>query len=169
MHKKRHPLIILLTIFIFFLSILFYFTDSLNFKIGGASALLVLPILTAFSMFNSPLASFFTGLACGIFMDSCMLGAFGFNAVLLMLIGAFVSLTSNNLFNKNIWASLVLSFIVSLFYFVMHWVFFHTANVTIKDNLIYLLKYAFPSAIYSAVFIIVFYYIFRHFNKIKSE
>lgn len=169
MHKKRHPIILLLTVLIFFLSILFYFTDALNFKIGGATALLLLPIITAFSMFHSPLTCCFTGLACGIFMDACMLGAYGFNAVLLMLIGVFVSLTSNNLFNKNIWASLVLSLIVSLFYFIMHWIFFHTANVSLKDNLMYLLKYAVPSAIYSAVFIIIFYYIFKHFHKIKSE
>lgn len=169
MHKKRHVGILLLNILIFFLPLLFYYSGILTLSIKGATPLLVLPILTAFSFFHTPLCCAGVGLACGIFMDACALGSYCFNAIILLLIGAFVSLTSSNLFNKNIRSAVVLSLTTSTIYFVMLWLVFHTDGVTLTDSLLYLLKYALPSAIYTALFIIPFYYLLRHFNKRVSE
>ena len=169
MHKKRHPFILLFNLLIFFFAIIFYYTNIFNFTIKGITPLLVLPILTAFSMFRSPLAGAITGTLCGILMDSNMIDAFCFNAILLLLIGTFVSLCSNNLFNRNIKSAFVLSLISCTLYYVCLWLFFHTGNVSLNDNFIYLLNYALPSALYSSVFIIPFYYIYKHFNKITSE
>lgn len=169
MHNKKHPSIIILYILIFFLSLLFYYTGILPLSIKGITPLLVLPILTAFSFFHSPLACALTGLACGIFMDSCALGSYCFNAITLLLIGTLVSLASSNLFNKNIFSAMVLSLIVCAIYFLLLWGVFHTNSVTITDSLIYLLKHALPSAVYSAIFILPFYYLFRYFNKRVSE
>lgn len=168
MHNKKHPGIAILNILIFFCALLFYYTGILPISIKGIAPLLVLPILTAFSIYHSPLACAFTGLACGIFMDSCALGSFCFNAIMLLLIGTFVSLAASNLFNKNIFSASVLSLIVCAVYFVLLWLVFHMGN-NMNDSMIYLLNYAFPSAVYSAVFIIPFYYLFRHFNKRLSE
>ena len=169
MHNKRHIGILVLNILIFFLPLVFYYSGILTLSIKGATPLLILPILTAFSFFHTPLTCALTGLACGIFMDACALGSFCFNAILLLLLGVFVSLASSNLFNKNIRSAMVLSLITSAIYFILLWIIFHTKGVTLTDSLIYLLRYALPSAIYSALFILPFYYFFRYFNKRVSE
>ncbi len=169
MNIKKHPVIFTLNILIFFFSILFFYTDSLSISIKGVSPLLILPILTAFSLFHSPVICAMAGLICGVFMDACMVGSFCFNAIALLCIGVFVSVTSNNLFNKNIQSATVLSLITSGSYFILLWIFFHTDNVSLTDNLGYLLKYAFPSAIFTAVFIFPFYYLYKHFHKLTVE
>ncbi len=169
MYKKKHPIILTLNILIFFSALLFHYTDAFSISIKGLTPLLILPILTAFSLFNSPLSSALTGLAAGVFMDACSVGSYCFNAIVLMLIGVFVCLLSNNLFNKNIRSAAVLSVISCAFYFILQWLFFHTDNVSIKDNFIYLLKYALPSVLLSAIFIFPFYYLYKHFDKISSE
>ncbi len=169
MNIKRHPVIFTLNILIFFFSILFFYTDSLNLSIKGATMLLVIPILTAFSVFHSPIRSAIVGLICGIFMDACMVGSFCFNATVLLCIGALVSVISNNLFNKNVQSATVLSLITSSLYFILKWLFFHTSNVNLSDNLMYLFKYAFPSAIFTAIFIFPFYYLYKHFQKLQMD
>ncbi len=169
MHKKRHPFILLFNILIFALAVLFYYTDILNFTIKGITPLLILPILTAFSLFNSPLTCAIVGVLCGVLMDSNMIDSYCFNAIMLLLIGVFVSVSSNNLFNKNIKSAIVLTIICCAFYFVLQWLVFQTNNVTLSDSIMYLLNFALPSAVYSSIFIAPFYYIYKHFNKIKSE
>ncbi len=169
MHKQRHPIILLLNILIFFSSTLFYYTGILPLTVKGITPLLIIPILTAFSVFHSPLVSAFTGMACGFFMDSCAINSYCFNAIMLLIIGAFVSVASNNLFNKNIFATMVLSLVTAIFYFIFQWLVFHTIGITLNDSLKYLLKYALPTAIYSAIFIVPFFYIFRYFNKRTAE
>lgn len=169
MNTKRHPFIFLINILIFFTVILLHYTDLCSINIGRATLLLILPLMTAFSLFHSPIACALTGLFAGIFMDACTIGSYCFNAIILLCIGTFVSVSSNNLFNKNLPSAMVLSLITSAVYFIMQWIVFHTDNVTLDDSLIYLLRYAFPSAVLSAVFIIPLYYLYKHFHKISSE
>ena len=169
MHKKRHPIILMLNILIFFFTLLFSNTNILTFSIKTASPLLILPLLTAFAIYHSPLSSALTGLVCGIFMDTVAADSYCFNAILLLVIGGFASFAANNLFNKNIQSAVVLSLINCVFYFVLLWLFFHTNNVSITDSAIYLLRYSLPSAVLSAIFILPLYYVYKHFNKITSE
>lgn len=169
MNIKKHPVIFTLNILIFFFAVLFFYIDAFSISIKGISPLLILPILTAFSLFHSPIVCAIAGLFCGIFMDACMVGSFCFNAITLLCIGVFVSVASSNLFNKNIQSATVLSLITSGVYFIFQWIFFHTNNVSLTDNLGYLLKYAFPSAIFTAVFIFPFYYLYKHFHKLTME
>ena len=169
MHKKRHPFILVLNILIFSLTLLCYYTDTFSLSIKGVAPLIVLPLIIAFSFFHSPIRSALTGLICGIVMDSCAAGSYCFNAILLLLIAAFISVASSNLFNKNIQSAAVLSLMVSVFYFILLWIRFHAIGVSLTDSLIYLLKYAFPSAVFSAVFIFPLYYIYKHFYKLTLE
>lgn len=169
MNKKRHPVVLTLKILIFFFAVLFYYTSAFNITVKGITPLLILPLITAFSLFHSPLACALSGLLCGIFMDACAISSYCFNAIVLMVIGAFVSVASGNLFNKNIQSATVLSLITATFYFCLQWAFFHTDNVTTRDSFTYLLNYAFPSMLFSAVFIIPFYYLYKHFNKLTTE
>ena len=169
MNIKKHPVIFTLNILIFFIAVLFYYTNAFSFSIKGVTPLLVLPLLTAFSLFHTPLTCAVTGVLCGIFMDACMVGSYCFNAIVLLLIGVFVSVASSNLFNKNVQSACVLSLITSALYFILQWLFFHTDNVNLTDNLIYLLKYAFPSVIFTSIFIFPFFYLYKHFNKLQVQ
>ncbi len=169
MNKRKHIGILTAKILLFFFSILFYYTNCFNITIKGITPLLILPLITAFSLFHSPLACALSGLLCGVFMDACAVGSYCFNAIVLMVIGAFVAVASNNLFNKNIQSACVLSLITCAFYFCLQWAFFHLNNVDTKDILIYILDYSLPSIIFSALFIIPFYYLYKYFYKLTLE
>ncbi len=169
MQNRKHPTITVINILIFFALLLFYYTGILPLTVKGVTPLLILPLLTAYSIYHSPIASALTGAACGIFMDSIALGSYGFNAVVLLILGTLVAIAANNLFNKNIFAATVLSLITCIVYFILQWAFFNTDNVSLNDSLIYLLKYALPTSVYSAVFILPFYYLYRYFDKRLSE
>lgn len=142
-----------------------------HYSLGGiltvknATPLLILPMLTAFSMFNDELAAALTGLTVGICMDGASSEAYCFNALTLLLIGLFTSLISKYLFNRNIRSTAVLSVLGNLFYFCLKWLFFYAFDSTLSSSLTYLLDYAIPSAIYSAVFVIPFFFLERVFYK----
>ncbi len=169
MNNKKHPFIFTFNILIFFVLILLHYTNRTSINIFGVTPLLVLPLLTAFSIFHSPLASGVTGLLAGIFMDASTTGSYCFNAIVLLCLGAAVSVTSNNLFNKNIFASVVLSLITGGIYYICQWLIFYTVGKDFADCLMYLLKYAAPSALFSAVFIFPFYFLYKYFHKITSN
>lgn len=169
MNNKKHPFIFTFNVLIFCVLILLHYTDKTSINFFGITPLLVLPLLTAFSIFHSPIASGITGLLAGIFMDASTIGSYCFNAIILLCLGVAVSVTSNILFNKNIFASVVLSLITSGIYYLSQWLVFYTVGKDFADSLMYLLKYAFPTALLSAIFIFPFYFLYKYFNKITSN
>lgn len=166
--KKRHPIINLTSFLLFFLTFIISFTDIINISIKNAEPFIFLPLLTAFSMFGGVGASAAVGFVAGIFIDSCASGAVCFNALILMLSAAAVSLFSERLFNRNIRSAVMLCVIVSLVYFLLRWAVFYAFGSGSQDNLTYLLSYAFPSMLYTDVFIFPFYFIYRHFYRLVN-
>ncbi len=169
MNKKRHPFIFTFNIALFFILILLHYTDKVGININGISPLLVLPLLTAFSIFHSPLASAVTGMLAGVFMDASTIGSYCFNAIILLCLGTAISVASNNLFNKNIWSAVVLSLLTSFIYHICQWLVFHFMGKGIADSITYLLGHAMPSALIGALFIFPFYYLYKYFHKISSN
>ncbi|MBR7133704.1 MAG: hypothetical protein IKD04_09270 [Clostridia bacterium] len=167
--KKRHPLYAVLTILLFFAVLIFHTSDIADISIKTATPLLIIPLLTAFSMFSSPLKAAVAGLISGACIDGVAQKNFSFNTVVLIIVSVFVSLAASNLFNKNIRAAAVLSLITAVFYFVLLWALFYAFGVSPEQSLEYLLKYALPSAVYSSVFIIPFYFIFKHFDRKQNQ
>lgn len=163
--KKRHPLYFVLTFLLFFAVLIFHTSDIADISVKTATPLLIIPLLTGYSMFSTPVRVAVAGFVSGACIDSVAQGSYGFNTIVLMVTAVFVSLAASNLFNKNIRAAAVLSLITAVFYFVLFWAFFHAFGVSVEQSLGYLLKYALPSAVYSAVFIIPFYLIFKHFDN----
>ena len=154
--NKTRLAITFLTAVVFFLVCLFYSAGTLSLKIGLATPFTVLPLLTAYSIFASPQRSLVAGLLVGIYLDSTSGGTYCFNAIVLMLMSAFVCITSNNLFNKNISATFVISLISAVCYFLAYWIVFFIWGYTLKDSLTYLIGTGFPSAIYTSLFIFPF-------------
>ncbi len=153
-------------VIIFFVVTIIYCSAALPLTIGNATPFTVLPLLVGYAIFSTPAKSAIVGLLCGICVDSVASKAFSFNAITLMLIAMFVCLFANNFFNKNIKSALVISFLVSIIYFVLNWALFYITQ-DIKDSTAYLMSYALPSALYTAVLVAPAFYLYRYFDKIK--
>ena len=164
--KKRHPWIKLISFLLFFLAFIIHYTDIIDIGIKNAEPLIILPLLTAFSMFSGPAVSAAVGLVIGIFMDSSASGAVCFNAAVLMLSAAMVSVFAERLFNRNIRSAVLLCVLVSLVYFLLRWAVFYAFGSGARDNLTYLLSYAFPSVLYTDIFIFPFYFLYKYFYRL---
>lgn len=169
LYKKSHPFIAVFTFLIFFAVIILDSADSLDISVKTATPFMLLPLLLAFSVFADVKKSAFAGIILGACADSVASGSYCFNTIALLIIGTAVCLAANNLFNKNIRAALVLSLLTAVAYFFAQWLTFHAIGYTAKDSLEYLFSYSLPSAIYTSVFVIPFYFIFRHFDKLKNQ
>lgn len=157
-HKIKYAVVSFLLFFGFFL--LHYSVNS-DISVKTATPIILLPLLTAFSMFVSPGTAAATGLALGICMDGVASGALCFNAVVLMLSAAFISALSARLFNRNVRSAFLLTLIFGLAYFVLRWLVFYAFSVGARDNLYYLLHFAVPGVVYTVLFIFPFYFIFK--------
>lgn len=163
--KERHIGIFFINLAIFILLLILHFSGVTAVKISGASPLLIIPLLTAFSMFFDELYAAFTGLAAGICMDAFTSGTYCFNALSLMLLGLAVSFTVHYLFNRNIRSALVLSLFCCAVYYFLRWLCFYAFGSGAEDSFLYLFRYGFPSAVYSALFVVPFYFLERFFYK----
>ncbi len=169
LRKKRHPMLFVANVFIFSFIILFDTSELADLSIRTATPMLVLPLLCAYAFFADVQHCIIVGAVTGAFIDSVSYGAYSFNTIALLILAVTVSLASNNIFNKNIRAAVVLTLIMSAVYVTFLWLFFYIVPHDMKSSLGYLLKYAFPSAVYSTVFIFPFYYIYKKFNEIKES
>ena len=156
-------------IIIFFVFSLLHYSDFLNFEIFDAGLTLLIPLLVAFSLWHSPIACAMAGMLSGIIMDLSAHGTYCFNAIVFLLIGVFVSVTSNTLFNKNLPSAIVISLICSLVYYLLQWAIFHTFSEGVNHSLTFLLEISIPSAILTALFIFPFYYLYKYVEKIKLQ
>ena len=93
------------TFLLFFTVIILNSTDGLNLAIKGATPFILLPLLTAFSVFGDVKKSALAGFLTGACADSVASGTYCFNTVILMIMATLVCLAANNLFNKNIRAA----------------------------------------------------------------
>ena len=74
---------------------------------------------------------------------------------------ALISAFSSRLFNRNLRSAALLSFLLTLIYFILRWLIFYAFTVGAQDNLTYLLHYAFPSVVYTNIFIFPFYFLYK--------
>ena len=123
--KKKRILFGFFSFLLFFFSFIAHYTDSIDLSIKNAQPFILLPLITAFSMFTTPGTAAVSGLALGICMDGCAGGTVCFNAIAIMLAATFVSVAANNLFNRNIKSAILLSVIISLFYYILRWLIFY--------------------------------------------
>lgn len=169
MQKNNKWLLLSANILLFFFVIIFTISGVVDISIKNATPLVLITLVTAFSIFNSVGKSVFAGLVTGACLDSVQVGSYCFNTISFVLLAVLVYLIANNLFNKNIQSALTLSLIVSVLYFVAKWGIYFTVNLNMKDSAEYFLGYALPSAVYSSVFILPFFYLYRFFNKLENQ
>lgn len=147
---------------LFFIILLYVqYNGVFSLSISTANPMLPLALLVAISMFCSELTAAISGLLVGVFIDSVAATPPGFNAIIFIIIGVASSLIIKHLFNKNIWAGIVLCALCAAFYYLVRWAFCIAFSVNLTDNLTYIMETVFPSVLYTAVFAIPFYFLER--------
>ena len=163
--QKKSALVTVINILIFLVLMLFNSTDIMPIALWGAKPFLPLAFLVAFCMFYEEIPSVLTGLLVGTLLDGFSATPVCFNSIILIIIGLFTAITVHYFFNNNIRSAIALCIICSLFYFTARWIFPYMFSVSQAESLIYLFRYDFPSAIYTTVFIVPFYYLEKLINK----
>lgn len=164
-NDNRRASITVLNIFLFAAAILLFGSTELSLNIKHAYPFLVLSLLTAYSCFYNVSLSALAGFLSGAFIDSVAAGSYCFNTIGLMLLAVAANRLSTSVLNKNLKACLTLCFIISLTYYLFYWLVFIAFSLGLKENLQYLLQYALPSCIYTSVFVVPFYFLYKKIKK----
>ncbi len=150
---------------LFILLIFVQYNNVFSLKIFHANPILPLALLVAVCMFCSELTAAISGLIIGIFMDTTASTPQGFNAIIFLIIGLCAVLIIKHLFNNNILSAIALCLICTAFYFVLRWLLCYAFSMSLTENLTYLMRTVFPSCVYTAAFIVPFYYLEKHLYK----
>lgn len=165
---KNYTLQIICYSVLFFMLYILSCTEVLPLKIGNATPLpLIAAVITVAFMYGS-WQGFWAGMICGIALDCVAANGSCFNTLSLLLLGGVIGYVTARYLNKNIYTLSVLSLVGSAAYFSAKWfVFYFLANSA--DALQYLLFYALPSGIYTALFIFPVYGMALLINKIEYK
>ncbi|MBQ6714104.1 MAG: rod shape-determining protein MreD [Clostridia bacterium] len=145
--------------FLLFLILAFAHNTGFHpFSIATANPFAVFALLIAFSMFATEWSSCFAGIFLGIFMDSGSANGSIFYTVLFFISALFVTVASRYIFNNNLRAAIVMCLICSLLLFGTRWLIFYGLHLGAAESITFLFKSALPSAVYTTVFIVPFYY-----------
>ena len=166
--NRKTFLVSLFNAALFTVLILFHYSGA-SIKIMNANPISALALLVALIMFTSELGGVLTGVTVGIVIDSVAATPNGFNTVTLTLISFGAAIASHYLLNRNIKAAVTLCLICAALYFAARWLVTFAFAGDIAGSLTYLIRYAAPSAVYTTVFVIPFFYIERQlFSKLNK-
>lgn len=152
---------------IFFVALL-QNTPHLFPTIMGAHAFLLIPLVVCIAMFERDLASTLMGIFAGALWDVSSSWGDGFNAIFLMLIATVVGLLINYLMRNNLSSAMLLGGLSVALYVIIHWFIFIVCRGIEGAFKLFLIFYL-PSAIYTVIFVPIFYIIMRSFLKKLKE
>lgn len=167
--KRKKRSITALNILLFAACILLFGNAGINLSIKHAYPFILLALLVAFSVFSKISHAAVAGFISGAFIDSVASGSYCFNTVILMLLAVAAVLLSNNVFNKNLKAVITLCFLTTVVYYLFYWLIFINPPLKAGDSIAYILQYALPSCIYTTVFVLPFYFLYKYWNKAVQE
>lgn len=144
--------------------LLFHYSGS-SISIASANPMAALALVVAIIMFSGELPGVLTGMSLGVILDSVTSTPIGFNTVTLTVISFTAALIAHYLFNRNIKSALTLCLLCAAAYFFARWLVGFAFAGDIKDSFKYLIRYALPSAVYTTLFIIPFFYIEKRLFK----
>lgn len=166
--NKNGFIIAAINVLLFIIFVILSGTTGISLKISNASPVFAIALLVSLSMFLSETASAFSGFVFGAFMDATSILPFGFNSIYLAITALATALIIRHLFNNNLRSAIALCLMISLLYFFFRWIIGYS-GADLESSLGYLIKFGVPSAIYTTIFVIPFYYlekfIFRKFAR----
>ena len=168
MTKKRHWGIKILCFIMFFLSLTLFGGSGFSLALWGVSPILVLSLLTVYASHSSVTLTVTVSIICGIVTDSVSTEGYCFNTIAFLILGLLANLLVEHVFNRNLRATITLCLILTLVYYLAYWVVFSAFVLAASESMRYILQWCFPSAIYTALLTIPFYFIFEKFKKIRE-
>lgn len=163
--RKKVFILRLINTLIFATVITFQYNSVFSLKIQTANPMIVLALLVCISIFSSQQTAAFAGMITGIFVDCVSAAPSCFHTIVFLILGLAVSLAAHHLFNSNIFAACTLCFLSGIIYYLLRWVFNYAFSLSFTESITYLMRTAIPSALYTTVFIIPFYYLEKHLYK----
>ena len=151
--------IAVLYFFIFILSRV----PGLSFTLFGITPILLIPALMAGAVYFKENFSLIMGIYVGVLLDSTTATGF-FNTATFTVIGFLAGILATHLLNQNLRAAALLTLIMSFLYYFAKW-FFYIFLGNEPQKLAFLLQISIPSCIYTTLYIIPFYYLFRFIYK----
>lgn len=141
------------------------FNPFFSLKIGNAVPIMSIAAVVTVAFYYGEWWGFTAGVISGIFADAVTSDSYCFNAMMLLLIGVLSGVLLRKYLNRNIFSALALAAAASGIYFFLNGIFFISHNGALQ-GFEYLLLHSLPSAVYSALFIIPFYFIGKLIKKI---
>lgn len=162
--RKNGSLQALCFVGLFFLFFLITYTDILDISIANASPMPLIPLIVTVGFYYGEWLGFSAGIICGIFVDAVTPHSVCFNTIFLLLVGCLTGALVKHLLNKNVFSAAVISLVSCILYFILKLIF--CIKIARGETYTYLLLYALPSAVYSAIFLVPFFYLGRLIKKI---
>ncbi len=150
---------------LFFILFMISFTEILPLKIGNAYPFPIIAAVITVAYYHGEWVGFYSGLTVGIFADAVTAEVIVANTLTLSVVGCLAGFLLRFYMNKNIFSAAFLSLCGAAIFFTVKWISYFTA-IGFQDGLTYLLFFALPSAIYSAVFIFPLFYLGKLIKKI---
>ncbi len=133
--------------------------------LGEAVPMILLPLVLSVAMFCSENAALTAGFLAGVLMDSSSSETLLFNTLFLTLGALACSLLSSKYLNRNLKSALCLSAGMSFGYYILKYlIYFVFSSVSAQHS--YFSSYLIPSATYTALWIIPFYFMQKKLNNI---
>ena len=136
-------------------------------QIFGVRALLLIPCVVCIAMYERDIWGMLFGLFAGALWDIFASGA-SFNALFLLAVGFGCGTLINTIMRNNIVTATLLTFISSLFYNVIYWLF-HFVIAKTDSAAFMLLRYYLPGVLYTVVLTPIIFLIIRMIEKKFTE
>lgn len=166
-YEKKKPSFPIAETVLGLLIFFFHYSTVLNISIGGISAFLIIPLLSAVSYFYKETYGLFYGLFFGLLFDSAASGMTCFHTLFFTVAGFLFGILADHFFNRNVYSAVFQCLALSLLYFILKWLIF--ILIPYGDRGFFELIFrSLPSAVYTAVFSLPLFFAEKHLLK-KSE
>lgn len=162
--RNRRRITLFLQLAVLSIFAIVHYNGFFSIKIANANPIPAISLIVAVAFFSGMWRGVTMAFLFGMFMDTVVSGTICFNTLALTFSVLVCGVLITYFFNRNISAIIVLGFIGSAGYFVLKWFFLYFLR-GVAGQEYYLFSFAIPSAIYTTIFIIPFYYIGKYFEK----
>ncbi len=156
--KRRRFIAAFINAIIIFAVFLLRFSGIATLQIGEAVPIILIPIVISVSMFYGENAGLISALFAGLLMDSVASDTSCFNTLFFVLGATVCGVMANRFLNRNLKAAICLSIGLSFIYYFLKYLIFFVFN-GISVNYDYFVLNLIPSAVYTALWIIPFYFL----------
>lgn len=150
------------------LAAIFQHTSGAIPSIFGARAFILIPLAVCIAMYEKSMGGLSFGVLAGVLWDFATVRGDGFYAVVMALAGYIAGALTVYVVRNNIFSAAILSLGVSLFVTTVYWfVFIFLRGYESAWSVLW--SFYFPSAVYTAAFSAVYYYLVRFIVRLTTD